>query len=321
MSEQNYYEQLYQIARQLNQEFSLHAVLKSALEKTVQLLGLQTGWIWLVQEDSKSVYLAASYQLPPALANHPERLSGWCYCIKVYFANALESASNVSEITCTRLKDIDSGTLDLKFHASIPISIQGQKIGLLNLLTEESQQLNKEELTVLNTISELIAMAVQRSRNQQKAVGQPSHSSSHQIMERVVSPKLASLDAQLQQAIQHLTAQQPTNALHRVEDAKLEVEHIQQQLQFMLAESQEKPPLSPEEEADSLYPFSPLSNRELEVIELVQKGHTNKQIADFLFISERTVKFHISSILSKLQAKTRTEAVNIAIQRGLIGFS
>ena len=55
-----------------------------------------------------------------------------------------------------------------------------------------------------------------------------------------------------------------------------------------------------------------------EVLVLVKKGMTNKQIADQLFISERTVKYHISSILSKLFAQTRTEAVETAIQRGLL---
>ena len=51
-----------------------------------------------------------------------------------------------------------------------------------------------------------------------------------------------------------------------------------------------------------------LSTREREVLELIAKGKTNHDIAEKLYISERTVKFHISSILSKLKVKNRTEA-------------
>ncbi len=61
-----------------------------------------------------------------------------------------------------------------------------------------------------------------------------------------------------------------------------------------------------------------LTPRELEVLALLARGLTNKDIADSLYIGERTVKFHVSSILAKLDAANRTEAARIAISRGLI---
>ena len=61
-----------------------------------------------------------------------------------------------------------------------------------------------------------------------------------------------------------------------------------------------------------------LTPRELEVLPLLATGQLNKEIADTLDITERTVKFHVSSILGKLGAGNRTEAVSIAAQRGLI---
>jgi len=61
-----------------------------------------------------------------------------------------------------------------------------------------------------------------------------------------------------------------------------------------------------------------LTLRELEVLRLVAQGLQNKEIAAALVISERTVKFHVSSIMGKLGAGNRTEAVRLAAQQGLI---
>lgn len=61
-----------------------------------------------------------------------------------------------------------------------------------------------------------------------------------------------------------------------------------------------------------------LTAREMEVLSMMAEGVGNKQIAARLAISDHTVKFHISSILAKLGASTRTEAVTIGIRRGLL---
>ncbi len=61
-----------------------------------------------------------------------------------------------------------------------------------------------------------------------------------------------------------------------------------------------------------------LTPREQDVLKLLAQGLQNKEIAAELVISERTVKFHVSSILSKLDAGNRTEAVTIAVQHGLV---
>src|SRR5258708_10526931 len=65
-------------------------------------------------------------------------------------------------------------------------------------------------------------------------------------------------------------------------------------------------------------PYEPLTERELEVLNLLAQGMPNKEIAAHLIISERTAKFHVSSIMGKLGATNRTEAVSLAAQRGLI---
>jgi NarL family two-component system response regulator YdfI len=67
-----------------------------------------------------------------------------------------------------------------------------------------------------------------------------------------------------------------------------------------------------------LPPGEPLTTRESEVLALLADGAGNREIATRLHISEHTVKFHVSSILNKLGATTRTEAVTRGYKEGLI---
>jgi len=62
----------------------------------------------------------------------------------------------------------------------------------------------------------------------------------------------------------------------------------------------------------------PLTPRECEVLRLLAEGLSNREISTRLFVTERTIKFHVSSILDKLGADNRTEAVTIAAHRGLV---
>ncbi len=61
-----------------------------------------------------------------------------------------------------------------------------------------------------------------------------------------------------------------------------------------------------------------LTEREQEVLNLLAHGKSNKEIAAVLSITERTVKFHVSSIIGKLGVENRTEAAALALQRGLV---
>jgi DNA-binding NarL/FixJ family response regulator len=73
-----------------------------------------------------------------------------------------------------------------------------------------------------------------------------------------------------------------------------------------------------EMERDTQHLYSPLSSRELQVLELVGAGQTNKEIAQTLDISNQTVKNHVSSILRKLAVNDRMQAVFYALSRGWI---
>jgi two-component system, NarL family, response regulator LiaR len=67
-------------------------------------------------------------------------------------------------------------------------------------------------------------------------------------------------------------------------------------------------------------PSNELTARELEVLHLVAQGRPNKEIAARLVITERTAKFHVSSLIGKLGAANRTELVMLANQRGLLKY-
>lgn len=65
---------------------------------------------------------------------------------------------------------------------------------------------------------------------------------------------------------------------------------------------------------------NPLSPREQQVLNLIAKGHPNKEIAFQLSISPKTVQFHIKSLFTKLEVGSRTEAVTAALKLGIISL-
>jgi DNA-binding NarL/FixJ family response regulator len=77
--------------------------------------------------------------------------------------------------------------------------------------------------------------------------------------------------------------------------------------------------LSQEKEAAGY--VSPLTPRETEVLNYVAQGYLNKQIAEALNVSEQTVKNHITSILRKFNVNARTQAVVLAIKKGLVSIN
>ncbi|MBD0282687.1 MAG: response regulator transcription factor, partial [Thermoleophilaceae bacterium] len=65
-------------------------------------------------------------------------------------------------------------------------------------------------------------------------------------------------------------------------------------------------------------PEDPLSPRESEIVKLIAEGHTSREIADTLVISEKTVERHRANVLEKLGMRDRVELTRYAIRRGLV---
>ncbi|GAC1472540.1 MAG: response regulator transcription factor [Chloroflexota bacterium] len=78
------------------------------------------------------------------------------------------------------------------------------------------------------------------------------------------------------------------------------------------------PARPPTSRSDSTVETEALTPREVEVLAMLSEGEGNKLIARRLGISEHTVKFHVGSILAKLNASSRTEAVTVGVRQGLI---
>ncbi len=152
------------IAQALNREVDLDQALQATLGQAAELLGLHTGWIWLLDEDTGDLYLAAALNLPPALARHPRRMSGTCYCLDTFRAGDLEGAANVNVVTCSRLQWLSDGTRGLKYHASIPLYAQEKKLGVLNVASPDWRELSPQDLRLLYTIGDMLSIAIERAR-------------------------------------------------------------------------------------------------------------------------------------------------------------
>lgn len=155
---------LHDIAEALNREVDLQSALHAALGRVVELFKMRTGWIFLMDEETREPYLAAYQNLPPALAEDRQRMRGSCYCLDTYQDGNLGGAANVSIITCTRLKGLIEGTDGLRYHASIPLYAQEEKLGILNVVSADWREISPNDLHLLYTVGELVSMAIQRAR-------------------------------------------------------------------------------------------------------------------------------------------------------------
>jgi two-component system NarL family sensor kinase len=152
------------IAEALSREVDLDRAMHTTLEQVAELFDLQTGWIWLM--DDEKPYLAISQNLPPALKNHPELMNGekYCHCLDTYKRGDLSGAANINIVLCTRLQGLLGGTDGLRFHASIPLYAHGKKLGMLNVVSKDWDKLSAEDLKLLYTIGDLLSIAIERTR-------------------------------------------------------------------------------------------------------------------------------------------------------------
>lgn len=152
------------LAQALSHSLDLGQVLHTALDKVAELLELDTGWVWLLDETTGASRLAAARNLPPGLVERPKLMEGSCLCLQTYRAGDLRGAANVNVVWCTRLEKLVEGKNELQFHASIPLYADDRKLGILNVASRDWRELSGEELDLLYTVGALVSLSVERTR-------------------------------------------------------------------------------------------------------------------------------------------------------------
>src|SRR3990172_2532041 len=169
---------LYRIAEGLNQAGSEREVAEAVLERALDLPGIQAGWISL-RDGESGFRLAAARNLPPVL-EVPGAMEGDCTCRRRFISGELDSVINILE--CERLEKADGDTRGLRYHASVPLWLGDRTLGVMNLVGPEKGLFNEEELEVLNSVGNQVAVALERAHL-------------HEHLEHLVEERTAALRA------------------------------------------------------------------------------------------------------------------------------
>jgi two-component system, NarL family, sensor kinase len=156
------------VAEALNSSTDVGQALERTLGLVADLLGLRTGWVWLMDQQTRHFYAAAERDLPPYLQERV-RMAGRrrCWCIDDFRGGEL-TPTNIDVIECSRLEPAFRGksaalAAGLRYHASIPLYFQDKALGIMNVAGPEWRKLTAEELQLLSTIAYQVGMAVERA--------------------------------------------------------------------------------------------------------------------------------------------------------------
>jgi two-component system, NarL family, sensor kinase len=157
------------VAEALNSSPDVRQALERTLGLVAELLGLRTGWVWLLDHETRRFYSAAERELPPYLQERV-RMAGRrnCWCIDDFREGEL-TPTNIDVMECSRLQPAFRGksapmAAGLRYHASIPLYFQDKPLGIMNVTGPEWRKLTAEELRLLSTIANQVGIAIERAR-------------------------------------------------------------------------------------------------------------------------------------------------------------
>lgn len=156
---------LKEIAELLNTGSDVYSLLEKVLERLLYITELETGWIFLINEDGHHE-LAAAVNLPQALSKneHVRMCSGDCWCLTKYKNGLLCEATNI--MGCKRIEKIlaakEEHTNGLTHHASVPLRAGGERFGILNVGTPNKTTFSEKELALLESVAFQIGTSLKR---------------------------------------------------------------------------------------------------------------------------------------------------------------
>ena len=151
---------MFRISEGLNKATTQRTVCENALERALDLPGVRAGWISVLEEGGNFVMLA-SRNVPPGLMQ-PGALDGPCLCRRKLLAGELDSMTNILE--CERLQQARGDTQGLRFHASVPIWVGEQALGVMNLVGSERGLFSEEDARNLYAVGNQLGIALARAR-------------------------------------------------------------------------------------------------------------------------------------------------------------
>jgi len=149
------------LAQTLNRALDLREALDTALAHIVELMGLNTGWIFLKGE-GESYTLAARHNLPPAIAYPGPAWEDECSCQELCGLGKLDKAVNM--VSCSRLRSAVGDKRGLAQHASVPLRSGDESLGILNVATTQWGRISPAELQLLSAAGYTLGTAIARAR-------------------------------------------------------------------------------------------------------------------------------------------------------------
>ncbi|MCB0155128.1 MAG: SpoIIE family protein phosphatase [Anaerolineae bacterium] len=158
-----------QIIEALNQAVDVRGALEVTLTRLVELMGLETGWIFLKEPESqnrwagKGYVLAAHHNLPEAMK--PSRARAWkggCECQTLCAKGELQAAYN--EVRCSRLRQAPGDRAGLVVHASAPLRSGETVLGILNVAACDWEAFTPESLVLLANVGSQMGVTLERAR-------------------------------------------------------------------------------------------------------------------------------------------------------------
>jgi len=165
---------LKEVAEALNSATTEQRATGEALSRMADLLGVETGWVWLRDPAADRFYSAAVQSLPPYL-QEPVRMTGRsCWCLELFRKGQL-TARNIDVVECSRLAPAvasseAASTQGLRCHASVPLYAGDRPLGVMNLAMRGWRRLTRQELDLLTTIADQVGVAVERARLAEQSI-------------------------------------------------------------------------------------------------------------------------------------------------------